>query len=64
MDRIEFRRISSRLEYRELNNVDEIYNTFGLTAPEPSYGKWKPMSGSKMMTLTADELRKIADLLG
>lgn len=62
MEQIQFRKISSILEYRELNDI-EIFNKFGIEH-EPSYGKWKPMSGSKMLTLTAIELRNVADLIG
>jgi len=63
MEQIQFRKISSILEYRELNEC-EIFNTFGIENTNPSYGKWKAMSGSKMLTLTATELRTVADLIG
>lgn len=64
MEQIQFRKISSILEYRELTEC-EIFKTFGIEDPtNPTYSKWKPMSGSKMLTLTASELRKVADLIG
>jgi hypothetical protein len=62
MEQIQFRKLSSILEYRELND-SEIFTKFGIEH-EPSYGKWKAISGSKMLTLTATELRNVADLIG
>lgn len=63
MEQIQFRKISSILEYRELADT-EIFKTFGIENTNPVYGKWKAMSGSKMLTLTASELRTVADLIG
>lgn len=65
MERIEFRRVSSILEYREVIEPSDVYSKFGIEhKEEPSYGSWRPMTGSKMLTMTADELRQIANLIG
>lgn len=58
---MEFRRISSITEYRELY-TNELYQRFGIEV-EPEYTEWRPLNGSKMLTLTANELRELAAVI-
>ena len=58
---MEFRRISSITEYRELY-TNSLHQRFGIEA-EAEYTEWKSLNGSKMLTLTATELRELADVI-
>lgn len=58
---MEFRRISSITEYRELSK-NSMHQRFGIEI-EDVYTEWRPLNGSKMLTLTATELRELADVI-
>lgn len=59
---IEFRRISSIVEYRLYNN---IFRTFGIepSSQDAYWGDWKSLTGSVMLTLTPSELRDLATVI-
>lgn len=58
---MEFRRISTITEYRELS-TNSLHQRFGIEC-EDEYTEWRPLNGSKMLTLTATELRALADII-